>query len=49
MRAYNPATGKQITKTYVHPGDRHEAGIGIAGAKKVYARLVADIAHRVWS
>lgn len=44
MRAYNPATGKQITRTYVHPGDRHEAGIGISGAKKALAGLVADIA-----
>src|ERR1017187_6069414 len=44
LRAYNPATGKQITKTYVHPGDRREAGIGIIGAKKALARLVADIA-----
>ncbi len=31
-------------KTYVHPGTRKEVGVGIAGAKKVRAQLVADIA-----
>jgi integrase len=44
LRAYNAATGKQIVRTYVHPGSRKEAGVGIAGAKKARAQLVADIA-----
>lgn len=44
LRAYNAATGKQVVRTYVHPGDRHESGVGIGGAKKARAQLVADIA-----
>jgi hypothetical protein len=43
LRAYNAATGKQVTKTYAHP--RRERGIGIAEAKKRLARLVSDIAE----
>ena len=44
LRAYNPATGKQLTRTYVHPGDRKEPGVGIREAKRVHAQLVTDIA-----
>ena len=43
LRAYNAATGKQVTKTYAHP--RKEKGIGIAEAKKQLAKLVSDIAE----
>jgi integrase len=43
LRAYNAATGRQVTKTYAHP--RKEKGIGIAEAKKQLARLVSDIAE----
>jgi hypothetical protein len=43
LRAYNAATGKQVTKTYAHP--RKEKGVGIAEAKKQLARLVSDIAR----
>jgi integrase len=43
LRAYNAATGKQVTKTYAHP--RKEKGVGIAEAKKQLARLVSDIAE----
>jgi hypothetical protein len=43
LRAYNAATGKQVTKTYSHP--RKEKGVGIAEAKKQLARLVSDIAE----
>lgn len=42
LRAYNAATGKQVTKTYAHP--RKEQGVGIAEAKKRLARLVTDVA-----
>ena len=42
LRAYNAATGKQVTKTYAHP--RKERGVGIAEAKKRLARLVTDVA-----
>jgi len=42
LRAYNAATGKQVTKTYTHP--RKEKGIGIAEAKQL-ARLVSHIAE----
>ena len=42
LRAYNAATGKQVTKTYVYP--RNEKGVGIAEARKQLARLVTDIA-----
>jgi integrase len=44
LRAYNPATGKQITRTYVHPDGRGERGVGIREARKAHAQLVADIA-----
>jgi integrase len=44
LRAYNSATGKQIVRTYVHPGTRKEPGVGVTGAKKARAQLVADIA-----
>lgn len=43
LRAYNAATGKQVTKTYAHP--RKEKGVGIAEAKRQLARLVSDIAE----
>jgi hypothetical protein len=43
LRAYNAATGKQVTKTYAHP--RKEKGVGIAEAKMQLARLVSDIAE----
>jgi hypothetical protein len=43
LRAYNAATGKQVTMTYAHP--RKEKRVGIAEAKKQPARLVADIAE----
>jgi hypothetical protein len=43
LRAYNAATGKQVTKTYTHP--RKEKGVGIAEAKKQLASLVSDIAE----
>jgi integrase len=43
LRAYNAATGRQVTKTYAHP--RKEKGIGIAEAKKQLARLVSEIAE----
>jgi integrase len=43
LRAYNAATRKQIVRTYVHPGTRHESGVGIREAKKAHARLVSDI------
>jgi len=42
LRAYNAATGKQVTRTYSHP--RKEKGVGIAEAKKRLARLVSDVA-----
>ena len=44
LRAYNAATGRQVVKTYVHPGQRREEGVGIREAKKERAQLVADIA-----
>ena len=44
LRAYNSATGKQVTRTYVHPGDRKEWGVGIPEAKKAHSALVVDIA-----
>jgi integrase len=43
LRAYNAATGKQVTRTYRHP--RKEKGIGIAEAKRRLARLVSDVAE----
>jgi len=43
LRAYNAATGKQVTRTYSHP--RKEKGVGIAEAKKRLARLVCDVAE----
>jgi integrase len=42
LRAYNPATGHQVTKTYRHP--RGEQGVGIRSAEKELARLVTDVA-----
>jgi integrase len=42
LRAYNPATGKQISRTYRHPSG--EAGQGIRKAREQLAILVADIA-----
>ena len=42
LRAYNAATGKQVTETYAHP--RQEKSVGIAEAKKPLARLLSDIA-----
>jgi len=44
LRAYNPATGRQVTRTYVHPGGRNDKGVGIREAKKAHAQLVTDIA-----
>jgi hypothetical protein len=43
LRAYNAATGKQVTRTYSHP--RKERGVGIAEAKKRLARLVSEVAE----
>jgi integrase len=43
LRAYNAATGTQVTKTYAHP--RKQKGAGIAEAKKQLARLVSDVAE----
>ncbi len=42
LRAYNPATGRQVTKTYRHA--RGEKGVGIRAAEKELARLVTDVA-----
>lgn len=45
MRAYNPATSKQIFKTYRHPIDKRlRPGVVPAEAKRELAQLVADIA-----
>jgi integrase len=45
VRAYNPATGKQVFRTYVHPRDRRlRPGVVPAEAKRELAQLVADIA-----
>src|ERR1019366_1587497 len=45
LRAYNPATSKQIFKTYRHPIDKRlRPGVVPAEAKRELAQLVADIA-----
>jgi integrase len=45
VRAYNPATGKQVFRTYVHPSDRRlRPGVVPAEAKRELSVLVADIA-----
>ena len=41
LRAFNPATGRQVTRTYVSP--RGEKGGGIRAARKELARLVAEV------
>ena len=43
FRAFNAATGKQVTRTYVHPGG--EPGVGIRAARAALARLVTDVAN----
>jgi integrase len=43
LRAFNVATGKQVTRTYVHP--RGERGVGIRAARAELARLVTDVAN----
>jgi len=41
LRAYNPATGKQVTRTYRAP--RGERGSGIRAARRELARLVTEV------
>src|ERR1700676_1562160 len=44
LRAYNPATGKQVVRTYVHPADRRpRPGVVPAEGKRELGQLVADI------
>lgn len=44
LRAYNPATGKQVSRTYVHRASQGGKGVGIREARKAHAQLVADVA-----
>ena len=43
LRAYNAATGKQVTRTYVDA--RYEQGVGIRAAQRELAKLVAEISE----
>jgi integrase len=42
LRAFDGTTGKQVTRTYVHP--RGEKGTGIRAARAELARLVTEVA-----
>jgi integrase len=41
LRVFNPATGRQVSRTYVHP--RGERGTGIRAAKRELAQLFTDV------
>jgi integrase len=43
LRAYNNATGKQVTRTF--KGPRAEKGVGIRAARQELARLVTEVAE----
>jgi len=43
LRAYNPVTGRQVTRTFHSP--RPEQGSGIRAARKELAKLVAEVAE----
>ena len=41
LRAYNPTTGRQVTRSYTAP--REEPGAGVREARKALAQLVAEL------